>query len=123
MSLSQQNKVEFPDFNEIMEECKKKMIEKFPEYGNTWKHEPLTLHWWLQRLRGEISEIKKTKNPTKITAEIIDAINILAMIYERIGSRCYKCNKRITQFQVLNGQPTCMDCFIDKSQRNSRRVI
>ena len=103
---------EFPDFEDITKECKAKILEKFPQYGNSWKHEPLTLEWWFKRLDDEIKEIKTTQDPIVMSLEILDAINILSMMYERIGARCQKCGLRLINFHVMDGKPICMDCFL-----------
>lgn len=112
---------EYPEFDEILKECKQKMELKFFEYGNSWKYKPFTLDWWLKRLDGEIKEIHKSKDAVILSDEIIDAINVLCMLYERIGSRCQKCKIRLINFQLMNGEPICVNCFLGNTnaQRGS----
>lgn len=70
-----------PDWERIVRLCKAKIEEKYPEYGNSWT-EKRTLSWWQDRLGGEISEVIKSKySPEQRQKEIIDAINILAMMF------------------------------------------
>lgn len=74
---------DYPDFDEIIKDCKAKMKQKFFQYGNSWKDITISDEWWKKRLEGEIKEIFKTKNHWLSEKEIIDAINILAMMWEK----------------------------------------
>lgn len=89
----QRNKLcKFPDFQEIVKKSKEKMLEKFPQYGNSWQEESFLTDWswWEKRLKNEIKEIWESSNPITTQEEIIDAINILAMMYEN--------NKKYVEF-------------------------
>ena len=113
MSLKTE-KIEFPDFKEIEEKCREKIIKKFPEYKNSWKDEdePLTLDWWGKRLRKEIEEIFSAKSVIEYVDEIPDAINILAMMYSNAVKKCTKCSKSVVAWHSLNGKIVCMECYI-----------
>jgi hypothetical protein len=73
----------YPDFTEIVKACKSKMKLKFFEYGNSWEDVTITDEWWKKRLTNEIKEIFKAKDTWLVEKEIIDAINILAMMWEK----------------------------------------
>lgn len=82
-------KIEYPKFNKIVYDCKYKIKSKFPEYGNSWKYVGLTFtNYWEKRLQGEIKEIFENKSDYDnnkfqlMKGEIVDAINVLAMMYE-----------------------------------------
>src|SRR3989304_4692925 len=104
MSSSTIKEIEFPDFKEIVEKCREKIIKKYPEYENSWKDEGLPLSWWKKRLKKEIEEIFKAKSVEEFVDEIPDAINILAMLYSNTVKKCEKCNKSITQWDSLDGK-------------------
>ncbi len=38
--------IEYPDFDEIIKVCKKKIEEKFPQYKNTWTDTFTPIDWW-----------------------------------------------------------------------------
>ena len=77
-----------PSWNRITDECKKKIESKFPQYGNSWENQNIPLSWWKDRLLGEIDEIFKLPfTPEERQKEIIDAINILAMMYNLAGKQ------------------------------------
>ena len=76
-------KIKYPNFKEIEKKCKEKIKEKFPKYGNSWNDNfCIDWAWWEKRLQGETDEIFNTIYPTERRDEIIDAINILAMMYQ-----------------------------------------
>lgn len=77
-------KPEFPDFKLISKLGKNKIKSQFPKYGNSWKMVPINPNWewWQKRLQGEIKEIFKSDNAIEREKEIIDAINILAFMFE-----------------------------------------
>jgi len=76
-----------PYWNRLVEECKNKIMEKFPEYGNSWVEQLfLNPEFWLKRLEGEVEELKPylqihDGNRDVIMKECVDIINICAMIY------------------------------------------
>ncbi len=74
--------VTFPDFVEIIFKCQEKMKETFPKYGNSWLYFN-GLKFWKKRLDGEIDEIWKAKTFAEYQKEIIDAVNVLSMMYNR----------------------------------------
>jgi len=76
------SQIAFPDFVEIIFNCKEKMKETFVKYGNSWLHFN-GLKFWKDRLDGEINEIWKAKTYEEYQKEIIDAINVLSMMYNR----------------------------------------
>ena len=112
MSSSTIEEIEFPDFKEIMEKCREKMIEKYPEYKNSWQDEGLPLSWWKKRLKKEIKEIFDAKSVEKFVDEIPDAVNILAMLYSNAVKKCHKCGKSITQWDSLDGKILCRECYL-----------
>jgi RNA processing factor Prp31 len=71
----------FPNLTEIVDKCRTKIRKKYDEYGNSWVGET-DWDFWRMRLSGEIKEIWASGNMEKRQNEIIDAINILAMMYE-----------------------------------------
>lgn len=76
------SRVQFPQFKNIIENCKDKINEKFPKYGNSWINTRFDDDFWQKRLDGEIKEIFMANNPKEFKDEIIDAINVLSMMYE-----------------------------------------
>lgn len=74
---------EFPNFEKIIENCKVKMKLKFFEYGNSWNNISISDKWWKQRLEGEIKEVFEAKDSWIKQKEIEDAINVLAMMWEK----------------------------------------
>lgn len=83
-------KIKFPHFREINIECRNKIIVKFKQYGNSWVQWNPDLKWWKKRLNKEIKEIFLSTNPVERQREIVDAINILSMMYEN--------NKKFVKF-------------------------
>ena len=77
-------RVAYPKFDEIVEKCRAKIKENFSEYQNTWQTTDLLgCHgFWFSRLQEEIDEIWKSESWKGGQKEIIDAINILAFMYE-----------------------------------------
>lgn len=69
-----------PNFDEIIQKCKAKIECKFDDYGNSWVGYS-DWQFWMNRLQGEIAEIWQTSNPKQFEKEIVDAINILSMMY------------------------------------------
>ncbi len=83
MKSKRKEKIKYPDFKEINKKCKSKMEEKFDEYGNSWNENIVfDWSWWYKRLQGEVKEIAETNHPITRQEEIIDAINILSMMYQ-----------------------------------------
>jgi hypothetical protein len=76
------SQIALPEFVDIMFKCKEKMIQTFKKYGNTWLNHN-GLKFWKKRIDGEIDEIWKAKTFEEYQKEIIDAINILSMMYDR----------------------------------------
>lgn len=106
------NKIEYPDFEEIIKRCKKKIQEQFPKYGNGWKDESFTLDWWQKRIQGELDEIFKTKTLGEMLPEMIDLIIVTSMLYDRMALvKCSKCGKHLMQFNILDGEPVCKKCY------------
>lgn len=111
MSLKSE-KIELPDFEELKQECMKKMIENFSKYKNTWSDQFLPLDWWEKRLKNEIEEIFSAKSPQEYVNEIPDAVNILAMMYSNAVKKCVKCNKSVVEWHSLDGKIHCTECYI-----------
>jgi len=112
MNSSITEKIEFPDFNQVEEVCRKKIIEKFPKYKNSWKDDPVTLDWWGKRLNEEIKEIFTAKSVEEYVDEIPDAINILVMMYNNAVKKCSKCNNTVVSWHSIGGEIVCMGCYI-----------
>jgi len=74
---------DYPDFEKIVKECKKKINEKFSDYGNSWKYNHNEQSWKI-RIQDEIDEIWQSTTPEQMTDEIIDAINVLSMMKENV---------------------------------------
>ena len=81
-------KPEYPDFKQITKLCKEKIKEKFPQYGNSWNDLFIKDSFWMKRLQGEIDEIWKAENSCQQKKEIIDAINILSMMFDAVDHKC-----------------------------------
>lgn len=82
-------RVQYPNFDKIIVDCKEKIKSKFPEYGNSWQDTGLIFtDFWEKRLKQEIKEIFENHDKfdnnkfQSMKGEIIDAINVLAMMYE-----------------------------------------
>lgn len=89
---SNHDKVVFPDFEKIMENCKKIMLEKFPDYKNSWTTLDYDLgtgkgdvdyRFWQKRLKDEFEEFLNAKTISEARKELEDIINICAMIHEQ----------------------------------------
>ena len=104
--------IEYPDFDEIIKVCKKKIEEKFPDYKNSWKDELTPISFWEKRLKGEIEEIFSAKSPKEYAKEIPDAINILAMMYTNVVKKCTVCEKSIIEWHSLDGNIVCLECYL-----------
>ena len=74
--------IQLPNFIIIANKCQEKMRETFHKYGNSWLHFN-GLKFWKNRLDGEINEIWKAETFEEYQKEIIDAINVLSMMYDR----------------------------------------
>ena len=112
MNSSIIDEIAFPDFNDIVEKCREKIIKKYPEYKNSWKDGVFPMDWWKKRLKKEIAEIFKAKSVEEFVDEIPDAINILAMLYSNAVEKCHKCGKSITQWDSLDGKILCRECYL-----------
>lgn len=86
-------KILFPDFEKIIENCKMIMIEKFPEYKNSWTTLDYDLgeyrgwtdtKFWDKRLKTELEEFFKAKTIAEARKELEDIINVCAMIHEQL---------------------------------------
>ncbi len=104
--------IEYPDFDEIIKVCKKKIEEKFPQYKNTWTDSFTPIDWWGKRLQTEVDEIFKAKSVREYVEEIPDAINILAMMYTNAVKKCSKCNKSVVEWHSLDGKIVCTVCYL-----------
>lgn len=83
-----EEQIKFPDFKRIVERCKEKMEKKFPDYKNSWTKmyyfdNPT---WWNKRLMVEVQEFIDAKGQTDKYEELIDIMNICAMIYQEMGN-------------------------------------
>ena len=79
---------QYPKFNTITEDCKKKIKEKFEEYGNSWKGET-DFNFWENRLKREVQEFIESIKYGNTSFEHqriegIDIINVVSMIIENI---------------------------------------
>ena len=87
MTSSSNCQIEQPFWNRILEDCKKKNVEKHKHYGNSWKEEMFYEHkFWSKRLEEEYNEVQELLkiygvDQQKLMKECIDLINICAMIY------------------------------------------
>jgi len=76
--------IEYPDFKKIIQHCKSNMKLKYKQYGNSWNDQVnITWEWWEKRLKNEVNEIKNAEYDYDKMSEIVDAISILAMMYEK----------------------------------------
>jgi len=108
-----EEEIEYPDFEEIIKVCKKKIEEKFPQYKNTWNDSFTSIDWWGDRLQKEVDEIFNAKSVREYVKEIPDAINILAMMYTNAVKKCTKCNKSVVEWHSLDGKIVCMECYLN----------
>lgn len=76
-------KPDYPNFDQITKDCKKKIDESFIDYGNSWKYNSDD-DFWKIRIQNEIDEIWESENPKQMEKEIIDAVNVLAMTKENV---------------------------------------
>ena len=113
MTLDTEFGVDFPDFKEIEQRCREKIIKNYPKYKNSWKDNFTSIDFWKKRLKGEIDEIFSAKSPEQYIDEIPDAINILAMMFSSAVKKCTKCNKTIINFHSLDGNILCTECYLN----------
>lgn len=73
----------YPEFNKIIDSCRDKILEKFPQYGNTWEM-CYDSKFWRGRLETEIKEIWRSERPLEMKREIVDVINVLVMMYHNV---------------------------------------
>lgn len=76
-------KPDYPNFKEIVNNCKKKIKEKFPDYGNSWVSFS-DKSFWKKRTKEEFDEIWLSESPEQMKNEIDDLINILSMTRENV---------------------------------------
>lgn len=105
------SEIEYPNFDEIVIQCKAKIDDKFAEYANSWKENSFTMDWWEKRLKKEIKEIFKAKSVEEYVDEIPDAINILCMMFSRSLVPCDRCGIMLTSWHSLDNQKLCAKCF------------
>ena len=75
------SEIKYPNFKLIQKLCREKIAKKFFQYGNQWKTNQ-SKFFWNQRLEDEIKEIRLSTTAQERESEIIDAINILMMMFE-----------------------------------------
>ena len=86
-----QEKIVYPDFDKIIQSCKKLMQEKFPEYKNSWQELDYEFGYafqmdnkfWIKRLKGEVKEFLKAETAEEARKELLDIINVCAMIHDQ----------------------------------------
>ena len=83
--------IKFPDFNNIIMDCKVLMSLKFPQYKNSWVGKKFTYgtqalpdanEFWKERLMGEVEEFLKANTAEQARKELCDIINVCSMIHE-----------------------------------------
>lgn len=88
-----QDKIVYPDFKKIIDNCKNIMLEKFPQYKNSWTTMDYDLgqcrgwsenKFWDKRLTTEVEEFFKAKTIAEARKELEDIINVCAMIHEQL---------------------------------------
>lgn len=69
-----------PYWKVIQEFCENKILKKYPEYGNSWKH-LFDDNFWNNRLQNEVDEVKENSSFSQEARieELIDVINVCAM--------------------------------------------
>ncbi len=92
-------KPRYPDFKTIVMNCKKKIDEKFYQYGNSWVNFTDD-EFWKKRLQGEINEIWKAKTPEQMKSEIVDAINVLTMIDYNVDEMTQLFDEKVTEKEI-----------------------
>lgn len=70
----------YPNFEKITKDCQKIIEQKYKEYGNSWVN-CNDIKFWQERLQTEIDEIETATTEEEMTEEILDAINILCMMW------------------------------------------
>jgi len=87
-----EEQLEFPDFDKIIMHCKTIMSLKFPEYKNSWKSIDYDFgffsgmsdnRFWNKRLQDEVQEFLSSTRREDAMKELVDIINVCAMIYEQ----------------------------------------
>ncbi len=96
-------KIKYPDFKNIVKDCKTKINSKFSSYGNSWVNQS-DQDFWKRRLNDEIKEIWSAKTSVDMIKEIDDAINVLAMIRENAKEIHYPEDLQITSTTRGNGK-------------------
>lgn len=87
--MKENTKCHQPHWKAIQDMCKRKIKEKYPEYGNSWLTE-FSYEFWNQRLQSEVDEVKEDYSDNRIE-ELIDVINVCAMeISNRLDSRTHE---------------------------------
>lgn len=86
--MMKEEKIQYPRFSKIIKECREKIKKKFIEHGNSWNNIFIGDKFWRNRLQTEINEIWSAENRCEQKKEIVDAINILAMMYEKCDYEC-----------------------------------
>ena|SRR6185312_2653274 len=72
-----------PLWDRIVSDCKRKILEKYPQYGNSWKDFDLqgtNTEFWKKRLLKEVEEVFEKQGVNRLE-ELTDVINICAMMY------------------------------------------
>lgn len=77
--MSELEGIEFPP--ELEEKCNELIIKNFVKYGNSWKDGEFHTGWWINRIKGEVEELKEAINHEERRKELLDIINICRMMY------------------------------------------
>lgn len=80
--------VELPDYDLIIKKCVLKVFENYKRYNNTWTSGLDLDEFWIERLEGQMKQLKKAikdeKDFEEIQSRIEDTINILCMMFHEV---------------------------------------
>lgn len=103
-----------PDFDTIIEKCRKELEIKFPNYGNTWLESDD--EYYKERLTNEVDEYIKSMTPDSERRKLLNIINIAAMAYQtalanravrQMSSKCIYCGDPVMMHMAAGDKLLC----------------
>lgn len=79
-------KVEFPDFEDIVVKCKDLITDHFEEYKNSWKA-ITSKAWWVNRLYNKSKQVENADTEQDEIDKLLDLINIASMRVDHLLRR------------------------------------
>ena len=80
------NKVEFPDFEHIVLECKDLITAHYERYTNSWL-KITSKAWWIKRMQDKNRQIEFAQTEAEEIDKLEDLINITAMRLDHLIKR------------------------------------